>query len=209
MPQVIPLVIPFIAANAGTIGAVTSVAGAALGAQAQNEQAQAQMDSAAASDKMQQQTVQLQQVQINQAASQEAQQRAAQTNRQLAKFMVASGASGVTGVSLERAQAATGIGEQIDLGILEQNRESRIEQSQLQALGIRARTEGRINAAEASGVGPLQATLGIVGAGFQGYQTASQISTALAKRTKTGGNLNTPVPLDNQSVQYPTGNINA
>ena len=163
-------------------------ASAGMQAKASNDQAQAQMDSAVASDAVQQQAIQMQQIQINQAASVEAQQRAAQTNRQLAKFMAASGASGVTGVSLERQQAATGIGEQMDLGVLAYNRENKIAQSQLNALGIRSDTQGRVNAAEASGVGPLQAALGIVGGGLQGYQAGSKLSAGLAGRT---GNLNT------------------
>jgi len=94
-----------------TIGALGSGA-SAIGA---NKQAQAQMDAAAASNAQQQAALQLQQVQVNEAASEEARQRAAQTNRELGKFMVASGASGLSGISLERQQAATNIGEQLDL----------------------------------------------------------------------------------------------
>ena len=161
-----------------SIGALSAGAGA-IG---QNKQAQAQMDAAASANNQQQATMQLQQVQINQAASQEAQARAAQTNRELGKFMAMGGASGVTGVSMDRQQAASGVGEQMDLGILATNRENRIAQSQLQALGIQAKAQSRINQAEASSVGPMQAILGIASGAAGGYMGGSQISSQLAGR---------------------------
>lgn len=149
----------------------------------QNKAAQAQMDAAAESNAQQQAQMQLQQVQINRAASQEAQDRAAQTNRELGKFMAQAGASGLSGVSLDRQQAATNIGEQMDLGVLSENRENRIAQSQLQALGIQSQAQGRINQAQASSVGPLQGALGIASGAAGGYMTGSQISEQLQKRT--------------------------
>jgi len=162
--------------------AVVGAASAGAGAIGQNKQAQAQMDAAASANNQQQATMQLQQVQINQAASQEAQARAAQTNRELGKFMAMGGASGVTGVSMDRQQAASGVGEQMDLGILATNRENRIAQSQLQALGIQAKAQSRINQAEASSVGPMQAILGIASGAAGGYASGSQISSQLAGR---------------------------
>jgi hypothetical protein len=161
-----------------TIGALGSGA-SAIGA---NKQAQAQMDAAAASNAQQQAALQLQQVQVNEAASEEARQRAAQTNRELGKFMVASGASGLSGISLERQQAATNIGEQLDLGVLATNRENRIAQSQLQALGVQAQAQSRINQAEASSVGPLGAVLGIAQGAAQGYVAGAQLQSALDAR---------------------------
>ena len=169
----------------GAIGAASSGAGV-IGS---NQQAQAQMDAAEASNQQQQAALQLQQVQVNQAASEEARQRAAQTNRELGKFMVASGASGLSGVSLDRQQAASNIGEQLDLGVLATNRENRIAQSQLQALGVQSQAQGRVNAAESSGVGPLGAILGIGQAASQGYLTGSQISEQLAGRAGSGASI--------------------
>jgi len=163
----------------GAIGA----AGAGAAVVGANQQAEAQMDAAVASNKQQQAALELQQVQINEAASEEARQRAAQTNRELGKFMVASGASGLSGVSLDRQQAATNVGEQLDLGILETNRENRIAQSQLQALGVQSQAQGRVNQAEASGVGPLGALLGIGQGATTGYLTGSQLSEQLAGRS--------------------------
>ena len=177
-----PQAIPFIIANAALISAGVSAAGTALSMKAQNDQAQAQMNAAADSNNQQQAAMRLQQVQINQAASEEARQRAAQTNRELAKFMVASGASGLSGVSLDRQQVATGVGEQLDLGVLEYNRENRLAQSQLQALGIQAQAQGRINEAEANSIGPLQGILGITQGAVSGYQAGSNISGSLSKR---------------------------
>jgi len=179
----------------GGISALSSVA-SSVGA---NQQAQAQMDAAVASNEQQQAALQLQQVQINQAASQEAQDRAAQTNRELGKFMVAAGASGVSGVSLDRQDSAITTGEQLDLGVLATNRENKIEQSQLQALGVRAQAQGRVNQAESSGVGPLQGILGIASGAASGAAAGSQLSGifgagATAVPTKAFGPQPAPVP---------------
>ena len=165
--------------------AALAVAGAASGlmsAYGANQQAQAQMDSAAQARDLQNQQLALQQKQIGDAAAQEAFERRRQTDRELGKFMAAAGASGLSGVSLGRQQAAIGVGEQLDLGVIATNLQNRQQQSGLQGLQIAQQFDSRVSAAEASSVGPVGAVLGIGSGAVQGFTSGLTIQSALDQR---------------------------
>lgn len=162
--------------------ALISAASAAAGAYGSQQSAQAQMDSAAAAANLEQQQLQLQRTQVNQQAAQESFERRRETDRTLGKILAASGASGVSGVSLGRQQAATGVSEGLDLGVISANREARQQQAGMSGLQIDAKRRSRTNAARASAASPLSAALGIGGSGLQGYATGLSIKRELDKR---------------------------
>lgn len=170
-----------------TILAVVSAASAGMSAVGANQQAQAQMDSAAQARDVQNQQLALQQKQIDDAAAQEASTRRRQTDRELAQFMAAAGASGVTGVSLGRQQAGIGTTEALDLEVIAANRENRQQQAGIAGLQIGAQFDSRVSAAEASSAGPLGTILGMGAAGLGGYASGLQIESALADRKARKG----------------------
>lgn len=166
--------------------AAIGAASSAMGIYGQNQAADAEAAAARAANEQQQIALREQQIQIGQAASEEARQKARETNRQLAKFMVASGASGLGGVSTARQESVIGIGEQIAQGIIRTNRQNQLNQSYRQSLSIAAQNQGIINQARASKSNPLSAVLGIAMGGGTGYMAGADLKKALAKPTTPG-----------------------
>ena len=167
-----------IAEAALAVSALSSAAGAIGGQQT----AKAQEQSAKAAADLERQQLALQQQQIDEASAQESFTRRRQTDRALGQFMAAAGASGVTGVSLGRAQSAEQVNEALDLGIIEQNRENRQQQAGITGLQIGAKESSRINQARAGAPSLLSGALNVAGAGLSGFGSGLQIESALKKR---------------------------
>lgn len=97
---------------------------------------------AAAQDYM---AVDAQQQEINQQAAQDQTQRAMMAMRERAALRVASGESGVAGISTDMQEKDTFMSQGQDAATIETNRANKIKQSQLSKGSIEAQAQGRVN----------------------------------------------------------------
>lgn len=161
----------YIAPALATISAISSLA------QIQMQNAQAQAEEAAARQAYAYDMAALQERarQFQQAFDLEAFERARQGLRERARIAVAAGEAGVGGRSLLREIANSMFQEAYDIGVMQENLENRLAQSELQAQGLFAQAQGRINYAQSRRVNPFLGALMIGGSAASAYYGAPRV----------------------------------
>lgn len=113
--------------------------------------------------------------QLSQSADLESFERARQALRERAKITVAAGEANVGGRSLLRELSNSLFQESYDIGIHRANLRARQAQTALQAQGVYATNQSRINAASSRMVNPFMSSLMIAGNVASGYFGAPRI----------------------------------
>lgn len=127
--------------------------------------------------------------QIDTQATTEKLERQRQGMRERALLRVTAGEAGIGGITPIREQANSLLQESYDTGILEYNRENRIDQTEVEKQKVYADAKGRMNVARSKTQGGFMAGLQIGAAGLSGAASGLQFGNTLNSRTskKTGG----------------------
>lgn len=141
-----------------------------------NEQAKYMIESARNAAVADYNLLELQGKQINQQVDLEQMERQKQAARERSRLLTAMGAAGVSGNTALRQIANTFLQESYDKGIMEQNRENSLLQTQAQIEKVSATQRSRINEAKSQMINPLQGALMIGISGLSGLSAGSKLS---------------------------------
>lgn len=144
-----------------------SAAGSLMAASAQDDAAAANRKAALASQQAQMDSLELQRRQTDEQATDKKSEVAAQEQFRMAQLRVAAGESGVSGVSVNRAEGEIAQDEVRDIAAIESNRRYAAKQTNAQSAGIAAQTMSQINSVPRANWGAT--ALQIAGSGVGAY----------------------------------------
>lgn len=101
--------------------------------------------------------------------------------RERAKARVLAGESGVAGITPIREQANSFLQQAYDIGIMQTNRNNKLEQVEAEKQGIWATASGRLNQAAGRTTNPFMAGLQIVTSGVSGAASGMTLGNTLSK----------------------------
>lgn len=158
-----------------------SAAGTAVAYNAQRQQSKAVANAANASLKNQMDQLSLAQAQTNEQTSDAQSERARQAMVERGRLQAIFGESGMQGLSADRIFGESYFNEGTDIASLENDRQNKIQQLQLEKSGASAQYVSRVNSAPR----PSALTAGLQIAG----SAASLYAQSRAKDSKAGGNI--------------------
>lgn len=165
-----------------------AAAGAVMQAQAQDQMAEDNRRAAEASYKAQMDALELQRKQTDEQATDKKSEVAEAEQARMAQLRVAAGESGVSGISVDRAEGEIAQDEAHDIAAIEANRRYAAKQSSAQAAGLAAQKMGQINSVQRANWGATALQIGGAAVGsYDKYQTKQALLSAKGSGLQSGG----------------------